>query len=127
MKRWLLVLLVLAYALGVWTGTLFAAETCVTLNVRPNVMLVQGDVDVQARVRRHGDHRGLAVAWDSDVGVAGSRWFDMEGDRDRVLFQWWNRHQPAGNYVFLATTFDALGHETGRATATIRSVEQEQP
>src|ERR671934_243827 len=72
----------------------YAATPCVTLRVRPTVMLGPGDVDIQARVARHADHRTLRVAWDSDVAGAGARQIPLEADTDRVLVQWWNKDQP---------------------------------
>ena len=77
--RRLLLVAGLAYLLGLWSGTLFAAERCVSLTVRPTAMLISSDVDVQVRVTRHEDHRLLSVAWDSDTGNAGSRLFALEG------------------------------------------------
>ena len=117
----------LAYLLGLWTGSAFAAERCVSLTVRPTAMLISSDVDVQARVARHADHRALTVAWDSDVGAGGSRFFDLEGADDRVLFQWWNPNQPAGAYVFEARVYNARGEVQGTARAHIRSIESEVP
>ena len=117
-------LVVAAFLVG-WAfgANVHAAERCVQLQVRPRILLFRGDVDVQARVARHADHRTLKVAWDSDAGAAGSRTLDLEGDRDQVLFQWWNRAQPPGNYVFEARVYDAGGRQVGFDQQRIHSTE----
>jgi hypothetical protein len=117
-------LIVLAFLLGLALGAqLHAAEPCVRLQLRPQVLLRRSDVDVQARVAPHADHRALVVSWDSDAGAGGSRTFDLEGDHDRVLFQWFNHEQPAGHYVFEARVFDAGGRQLAVARQQIRSIE----
>lgn len=121
--RRLLLVAGLAYLLGLWSGTLFAAERCVSLTVRPTAMLISSDVDVQVRVTRHEDHRLLSVAWDSDTGNAGSRLFALEGEHERVLFQWWENQYPPANYRFEARVFDGRGEVLGVARAQIRTAE----
>jgi len=122
---WVVCWFVLAFVLGVWFGLqLQAAGPCVRLEVRPQVLLSRGDVDVQAHVARHTDHRALVVVWNSDTGAAGSRSFDLEGtDTDTVLFQWTNKDQPAGRYTFEARVSDAGGRALGSSHAEIRSLE----
>jgi hypothetical protein len=117
-------LVVVAFLVGwVFGAHTQAAEPCVQLQVRPQILLFRGDVDVQARVARHVDHRTLNVAWDSDAGAGGSRTFGLEGDRDQALFQWWNRAQPAANYVFEARVYDAGGRQVGFDRAQIRTAD----
>lgn len=120
--------IVLAFLLGLALGAqLHATEPpCVRLQLRPQVLMRRGDVDVQARVAPHADHRVLRVDWDSDAGAGGSRTFDLEGDRSPVLFQWWNQEQPAGHYVFEARVFDAGGRQLAFARQQIRSIEDAQ-
>jgi hypothetical protein len=119
--------IVLAFLVGLALGAqLHAAEPCVRLQLRPQVLLRRGDVDVQARVAPHADHRVLRVSWDSDAGAGGSRTFDLEGDRSPVLFQRWNQEQPAGHYVFEARVFDAGGRQIAVARQQIRSIEEGQ-
>jgi len=109
------VIVALAFLFGLVLGTRVHAadEPCVRLQLRPQFLLQRGDVDVQARVGRHADHRQLQVSWDSDAGAGGSRRFDLEGDRSPALFQWWNVSQPPGHYVFEARVFDAGGRQVG--------------
>jgi hypothetical protein len=121
---WIALLLALMYALGFWTGTVYAAERCVAIKVRPTIMLTRGDVDVQVRVQRHDHHRGLSVVWDSEDGYSGSRWFDLEGAQDRVLFQWWNKSQPPAHYIYAARVFDAQGRELDQARIEIQTLEE---
>lgn len=122
---WVVCWWVLAFVLGILFGLqLQAAGPCVRLEVRPQFLLSRGDVDVQAHVARHTDHRALVVVWNSDVGAAGSRSFDLEGTAtDTVLFQWTNRDQPAGRYTFEARVSDAGGRALGSSRAEIRSLE----
>ena len=121
--RWLWIV-GLAFLLGLLLGAQLHAADCVRLQVRPSFLLHRGDVDVQARVARHADHRALTVIWNSDTGAAGSRSFDLEGtDTDTVLFQWTNKDQPAGAYVFVARVSDAGGRALGSSRAEIRSLE----
>ena len=107
---------------GRWAGTAFAAERCVSIKVRPDAMLVSSDVDIQIRVSRHEDHRWLAIAWDSDIGNAGSRTISLEGEHAPALFQWWENQYPPANYRFLARVLDSRGQELGSAQAQIRTV-----
>jgi hypothetical protein len=121
-----IVLVGLAFLIGLVLGTqVHAAEAipCVRLQVRPPFLLQRGDVDVQARVAHHADHRALVVSWDSDAGAGGSRTFDLEGDHDRALFQWINHDQPAGHYVVEARVFDAGGRQVGRDRKEIHTAE----
>lgn len=119
-------LVLLAFLLGLLCGAraASAAEPCVRLQVRPRILLFRGDVDVQARVARHVDHRRLLVAWDSDQGAAGSRLFSLEGDHDRVLFQWWNRDQPPAHYAFEARVYDDHGKQVGFDRAEIQTASE---
>lgn len=120
-RLWIFVLGVL---LGLLLGAQLHAADCVRLQVRPQFLLRTGDVDVQASVARHRDHRALTVIWNSDTGGAGSRSFDLEGtDRDGVLFQWTNRDQLAGHYVYDARVTDAGGRPLGASRAEIHSLE----
>ncbi len=128
-------LLVLAFLLGWIAGELHAEEysrstsfevppvRCVHLHLRPQVLISLGDVDVQVRVARHADHRALVVSWDSDRGFAGSRTFDLAGDHDRALFQWWNRDQPAAHYVYEARVFNAAGRSLDVDRKEIQTIE----
>jgi hypothetical protein len=121
-------LVLLAFLLGLGLGTRLSAaepERCVTLHVRPTILLRPGDVDVQARIAHHADHRRLRVSWDSDVGAGGSRELPLEGDSDRALVQWWNKDQPAGHYVFEARVIDAGGRVLGSDRAEIHAPERE--
>lgn len=122
-RRWLW-LAVLAFILGILLGTQLHAAECVRLQVRPTFLLRTGDVDVQAHVARHADHRALVVIWNSDAGGAGSRSFDLDGtDRDAVLFQWVNRDQVPGHYIYDARVTDGGGRSLGTSRAEIHSVE----
>ena len=121
--RWLWIV-GLAFLLGLLLGAQLHAADCVRLQVRPSFLLSRGDVDVQAHVARHADHRALVVIWNSETGGAGSRSFELEGtDRDGVLFQWTNRDQVAGHYVYDARVTDAGGRALGSSRAEIRSLE----
>ena len=120
-------LLALMFLLGVATGHAIAAERCVDLTVRPQVWLKGGDIDIKARVRPHADHRWLVVSWESDRGTAGSRTLQLEGDHERVLFQWWEKNYPAGNYVFDAAVYNAQHELLGREQQTIRTAAIEDP
>ena len=126
-RAWLvyvLALLFLAFLGGLLCGVRLQAADCVRLQVRPQMLLRTSDVDVQAHVARHPDHRALVIVWNSDVGAAGSRSFDLEGTAtDTVLFQWVNRDQPAGHYLYEARVTDAGGRPLGSSRAEIRSVE----
>ena len=123
--RWLW-LAVVMFILGIVLGTRLHAAECVRLQVRPQLLLRTGDVDVQAHVARHADHRALVVVWNSTEGGAGSRSFDLEGtDRDGVLFHWTNRDQIPGHYTYDARITDAGGRALGSSRAEIRSVESE--
>jgi len=114
----------LGMLLGLLLGAQLHAADCVRLQVRPSFLLSRGDVDVQAHVARHTDHRALVVIWNSAEGGAGSRSFDLEGtDRDRVLFQWTNKDQVAGHYIYDARVTDAGGRALGSSRAEIRSIE----
>lgn len=120
-RLWIFVLGVL---LGLLLGAQLHAAECVRLQVRPQVLLRTSDVDVEAHVARHRDHRALVVIWNSDTGGAGSRSFDLEGtDRDGVLFQWTNRDQVPGHYRYDARVTDAGGRPLGSSRAEIRSLE----
>ena len=122
-RLWIFVLGVL---LGLILGAQLHAAECVRLQVRPQFLLRSGDVDVQAHVARHTDHRALVVIWSSPEGGAGSRSFDLEGrDTDTVLFQWTNKDQIAGHYVYDARVTDAGGRALGSSRAEIRSLESE--
>jgi hypothetical protein len=123
-RRWpWLVVIALVLGLLLWIATLEAAD-CVRLQVRPQLLLRSGHVDVEAHVARHADHRALVIVWNSDVGAAGSRSFELEGsDRDAALVWWQNRDQPAGHYVFDARVTDAGGRTLGSSRAEIRSAE----
>ena len=79
-----------------------ATTRCVWLHVRPTVLLRRGDIDVEARVARHADHRRLTIAWISDVGAEGRSDEMLDGDMARVVYQQWLRDQPAGRYRFVA-------------------------
>jgi len=121
---YVLVLVFLAFLGGLLCGAQLHASDCVRLQVRPQLLLRTGHVDVEAHVARHADHRALVIIWNSDVGAAGSRSFDLEGtDRDAVLVWWQNRDQPAGHYVFDARVTDAGGRTLGSSRAEIRSAE----
>lgn len=89
------------------------AQSCVTVRVRPAAMMRESDIDVQVRVARHADHRRLIVAWDSDAQAGGRRERTLAGDADKVLFQWWHLHQPAGNYLFVAWVLDGRARVLG--------------
>ncbi len=103
-------LALLAFLLGMVIASHAEARgRCVTLQLRPLILISLGDVDVQVRVARHADHRALLVSWDSATGFAGSRTFALNADHDRVLFQWWNKDQPAAAYVYEARVFDDRG------------------
>jgi hypothetical protein len=106
----IVVLLTLIYLLGLVTGHALAADRCVRLQVRPQVLLVRGDVDVEVHVGRHGDHRWLQIVWESDTGPSGGREIPLEGEAARPLFQWRERRWPAANYIFQATVLNAA-HE----------------
>lgn len=110
------------FAIGILLGTQLHAAECVRLQVRPQFLLHTGDVDVQAHVARHTDHRALVVIWNSDTGGAGSRSFELEGtDRDGVLFSWTNRDQLPGYYLYTARVTDAGGRALGASRAEIHS------
>lgn len=119
MTRRVMIIVALAYLLGLWTGRAFAAEKCVSLKVRPTIMLLRSDVDVQIRVSRHDHHRLLFIEWESDIGYAGSRAIGLEGADAPVLFQWYERQYPPANYQFVARVFDEMAREVGRAGAQI--------
>ena len=115
---------VLGVILGLLLGTQLHAAECVRLQVRPQFLLRTQDVDVQAHVARHSDHRALVVLWNSDTGGAGSRSFDLEGTAtDTVLFQWVNKDQVPGHYIYDARVTDAGGRALGSSRAEIRSLE----
>lgn len=123
-RRWVLVLL-LIFLFGVLCGrtTASAAPPCVTLQVRPAIVLPMTRVDVrlELRIPRHADHRAYSVAWTSDVGSEGSLARQLEGDASEVLHTHLLRGQPAANYQFVAAVYDARGRAVGRHTAEIRS------
>lgn len=121
---YVLALLFLAFLGGLLCGVQLQAAECVRLQVRPQFLLRGGDVDVQAHVARHTDHRALVIVWNSDVGGAGSRSFDLDGTAtDTVLFQWTNKDQAAAHYIYDARVTDAGGRSLGSSRAEIRSVE----
>lgn len=120
---YVLVLVFLAFLGGLLCGVQLQAAECVRLQVRPQQLLQTGDVEVEAHVARHADHRALKIAWASDVGTGGSRSFDLEGADDRVLFRWINRAQLAGHYVYEARVYDAGGRAVGSSRAEIRSID----
>jgi hypothetical protein len=119
----LLLLFALCFLAGFVTGTLLAAESCVSLKVRPGVMLTRQDIHVKARVARDADHRWLEITWDSDRGFPGSTRLQLDGADAPITFDRWYPNMPPGRYVIVARVIDALGHEHGTARADIRSTE----
>lgn len=115
----------ICFLLGFLSGTVYAAEPRVALQVRPQVMLpmTRRDVDVQMRVPRHADNRLLVLTWDGGPsGQGGAAYRDLEGDASPALFTDRLRELPAAPYVFVAAVYDSRGQLTGRAVADIRLV-----
>ena len=77
-------------------------------------MVTAGDIDIQARVARHADHRHLRISWTSDVGAEGRSDETLDGDLARVIYQQWLLDQPAGRYRFVATVYNGSDHIIGQ-------------
>jgi hypothetical protein len=124
-RRWLPVVIALAFLLGLVAGvTLRAAAPdrpapVVAMLLRPQIMLQRGDIRVEVRVPRHVDNRVLAIAWSSDHGTEGSTIRPLDGDDAAVLHTLALPSQPAANYVFVATVFGPDGRLRGRTDARI--------
>ncbi len=116
-------LFALIFILGFATGTAYGAERCVTLQVRPTVMLQRADIQVEARIVRHADHRMYVVAWTSDIGSEGSTQRQLEGADAAVLQTLSLRDQPAGHYLFTAAVFGPRGQLLARDQAEIRTLD----
>jgi hypothetical protein len=114
---------VVAFLLGTLFGAQLHGESCLTLQVRPQVMLpmTRRDITVEVRIPRHAHHRKFAIAWTSDVGTEGSTVRDLEGEASAVLQPLLLRDQPAGHYWFTAAVFDDTGRRVGQQSAEIRS------
>lgn len=90
-----------------------AADRCVRLSVRPRVMIVNQDVDVQVRVWRHTDHRRLGIAWTVDGLPGGSSTRDLNGETAAFLHTLWLRDQPPGDYEFVVVVKDTFDRIVG--------------
>ncbi len=113
----------LIFLLGFATGTVYGAERCLTVRVRPTVMLQRGDIQVEARIARHADHRVYAIAWTSDIGSEGSTQRQLEGADAAALQTLSLRDQPAGHYFFSAAVFGPRGQLLARDRAEIRTLD----
>lgn len=121
-RTWALVLLIFLLGFLCGAASASAAELpCVQIRVRPRVLIARGDIDVQTRVARHGDHRQLRIEWTSDTGWAGSSERELAGAEAPVLYQFWLPDHPPANYHFLASVRNHLGHIVGRDRAQIAS------
>ena len=116
-------LALVAFLLGTLFGARLHGESCLRLQVRPQVMLplTRSDIRVELRIPRHAHHRQYAIAWTSDTGSVGSTVRDLDGEASAVLHPLLLRDQPAGHYLFVAGVYDTAGKLVGRETAEIRT------
>lgn len=125
---WVIVaIFLLGLLLGVGVGFAAAAPAPVALVVRPQILLQRSDVRVEARVPADARNRLLAIAWTSDVGTECSTQRAIAGEDGPVLHVLTLMSQPAANYLFVATLFDAGGHPRGSAQARILAPDSTRP
>lgn len=94
-------------------------EPCVTLRVRPLVMLQRGDIEIDALIPPHPDHKAYVLMWNSDVGVGGRQVRQL--DSTSLLLQMQRlRDMPPAHYRFAATIYDAHDHVLGHDAVEIR-------
>lgn len=147
--RWVLLMtaLFLAFMLGFAAGNAYAASVsidtpqdkpkfsteieaelaCIELQVRPRIMLpmTRQDLRVEMRVRRHADHRFLALRWDGGHAGAGGSSQQLRGKDEEFLLVRTIKNQPAAPWQFVAAVFDARGKLLGRDVAEIQMPEVE--
>jgi hypothetical protein len=121
---WFVVLV--AFFLGFMLGTTAhasAADSCIRLQVRPQMMLQRGDIRIEARIPRHVDHRAYALSWTSDVGTEGGTRRQLEGEESSVLQTHWLKDYPPAHYLFTSAVYDQAGKIVGRDQAEILTPE----
>ena len=120
---WAVLIVFLTFVFGVWCGSRVHAASCISLRVRPGVMLQRSDVTIETRIARHADHRRLAVSWASDNGKDGGFQVSLDGDQAPAFRSDVVRDMPPANYALIAAVYDTRGKMIARESAEIRTVE----
>jgi hypothetical protein len=118
---WWAVLFAIA-GLSICAIGLYADAPCVTLTVRPVIMLTRADIQLSARIAHHPDHRAYALAWTSDVGVGGRQIRQLDEGSSLLQAQVFHDMPPA-NYTFVATIYGPGGQLLGADHAEIHTPE----
>lgn len=100
---------------------------CLDLRVWPKVMLplTRADLRIELGVRRHANHRVLAIAWDGGFAGGGGSQQQLRGDKEPYLIVRTVKNQPAAPWIVVAAVFDEKGKVTGQDSASIVMPEAE--
>lgn len=119
--RWLVTL---AIALNVLGRTPLHAEACLSLRVRPLVMITAGDVYVEARIRRHADHRAydiVVTSVDGNEAISGP--YALAGVDGPALVNLMLKAYPAADYVVEVRIYNQSGEVVARARQEVRTAD----
>lgn len=139
--RWVIVLVLVAltFFLGFASGTAYAAQqpvakkqpnvdSCIrSFEVRPGIMqrLRMYDIEARVRIEQHRDHRAFTISYQSDTGVAGGTFRELnnvEGELSPITQDpIWFKSTPGGQYVVVLAVYGAGGKLLERRTAEIRT------